>query len=298
MGISRFKLAFAVLLIATIVWGIAFCYTLREYRGYCELFGGSEGEFPNPYYAWNGGLYVTVMTEFLLLVWIPFIGYSFREKVYPYLKSRLSYQEVKGFYGFVSRLTYDILYGFVLRYFKSVNRKVRSKLAVWSMKSETLQHVDLMIKVFKWVVLPASLLYFCADLYFFQENVLDSMFLGILIFFYSNFLPDLPSIFRRKIYHNTRDTTGDLPWYKKYALLLFAPLFIGAFFLGTRLRWKTTETFHNFKSLAIYLIFLFTLSFFAFVDLPISIGDITEIFSVPLYGLIGYLTHLKVDLCL
>ncbi|MDH5266486.1 MAG: hypothetical protein OEW62_02270 [Candidatus Bathyarchaeota archaeon] len=298
METSKFKLAFTVLLIATIIWGITFYYTLQEYRRYCEWFKGSEGELPNPYYAWNGGLYVTAMTEILLLVWIPFIGYSVREKVYPYLKPRLNYQEVKGFYGFLSRLTYDILYGSVLRYFKSVNRKVRSKLAVWSMKSETLQHVDLMIKVFKWIILPASLLYVCADLYFFRENALDSMFLGILIFFYSNFLPDLPSIFRRKTYHDTRDTTGDLPWYKKYALLLFAPLFIGAFFLGTRLRWKTTENFHNFKSLAIYLIFLFTLSFFAFGDLPISIGDITEIVSVPLYGLIGYLTHLKVDLCL
>jgi hypothetical protein len=47
----------------------------------------------------------------------------------------------------------------------------------------------------------------------------------------------------------------------------------------------------------IYGVFLFTLSLFAFADFPISIGDITEILSLPLYGLTGYLTHLKVDLC-
>jgi len=206
--------------------------------------------------------------------------------------------KVKWFFKTISRLMYGTLYGSVLRYFKSVNRKTRSKTADWFMKCETLQHVDLLIKVSKWVVLPASLFYVCADFYFFGENALDSMFLGVLIFFYSNFLPDLPSTFRRKTYHNERGTSKDLAWYKKYALLLFAPLFILAFFCGLRLTWKTTETFHNFKSLTIFGAFLFMLGFFAFRDLPIiSIGDITEIISVPLYGLIGYLTHLKVDLC-
>ena len=194
-------------------------------------------------------------------------------------------------------LIYDTFYGSVLQYFKSVNRKAGSKLPFWCMKCETFQHVYLLIKVLKWVVLPASLLYVCADFYFFGQNALDSMLWGLLIFFYSNFLPDLPSIYRRKIYRDISLTTEDLPWYKKYALLLVAPLFIGAFFSGIPLRWKTTETFHNFKSLAIYVVFLFILSLFAFGDFSISIGDITEIVSLPAYGLIGYLTHLKVDLC-
>ena len=296
--ISKSKLAFAVLSINTIIGGIAFCYTFQQYRRYCEGFGGAEGELPNPYCTWNGGLYVTITTEFLLLLWIPLITYSVRHKVYPYLKQRLSYQEVKRSYGSLSRSTYDVLYGSVLRYFKRVNRKARSKIAGWSMTGETLQHVKSLTKVFKWVVLPVSLVYVCADFYFFRENALDSMFLGVLIFVYSNFLPDLPSIFRQKVYHDVRDTIhADLPWYKKYALLLFAPLFIGGFLLGMRLSWKTTETFHNFKSLAIYLVFLSTLSFFAFGDFPISIGDITEIVSVPFYAMIGYLTHLKADLC-
>ncbi len=162
-----------------------------------------------------------------------------------------------------------------------------------------MEHVDLMIKVFKWVVLPASVLYVCSNFYFFRQNALDSMFLGMLIFVYSNFLPDLPSIYRRKkVYSDVGVETEDLPWYKKYALLLFAPLFIGAFLCGIRLRWKTTETFHNFKSSIIYGAFLFILGVFVFGDYPISIGDITEILSLPFYGLIGYLTHLKVDLCL
>ena len=207
--------------------------------------------------------------------------------------------KVKRFFKAVSRLMYNTLYGSVLRYFKSVNRGVRSNyssLILLAMKRETLEHVDSLIKVFKWVVLPASLIYVCANFYFFGENALDSMLLGILIFFYSNFLPDIPSIYRgRKSHGDIRVTDEDLLWDEKYALLLFAPLFIGAFFCGIRLRWKTTETFHNFKSLTIYVAFLLLVSFFAFGDFPISIGDITEILSLPFYGLIGYLTHLKVD---
>lgn len=204
--------------------------------------------------------------------------------------------KVKKFFKAMSYLMYHALYGSVLRYFKSVNRRARSSLNLWYVKRETSEHIESLIKVFKWVVLPASLIYVCAGFYFFGENALDSMFLGTLIFFYSNFLPDLPSIYRkRKSYSDIGVTDGDLLWEEKYALLLFAPLFVGAFFCGIRLRWKTTETFHNFKSLTIYVAFLLLLSFFAFGDFPISIGDIPEILSLPFYGLIGYLTHLKVD---
>jgi len=160
------------------------------------------------------------------------------------------------------------------------------------MEDETSEHVHFLIKVFKWIVLPASLFYVCADFYFFRENALDSMLWGMLIFAYSNFLPDLLSIYRRKK-NNAR--AEDLPWYKKYALLFFAPLLTWVLFSGIRLRWRTEETFHNFKSLTIYGAFLSLLSFFAFVKFPIEIGNIIEILSLPLYGVIGYLTHLKVD---
>jgi len=187
---------------------------------------------------------------------------------------------------------YDALYGFVLHSFKSINRKVRSKLPAWRMEEETLEHVHSSIKVFKWMVLPASLLYVLADFYFFGENALDSMLWGMLLFFYSNFLPDLPSIYRKK---ENIEGAEDLPWYKKYILLLFAPLLVWILFSEMRLRWKTRETFHDFKSLTVYGAFLLILGFFAFVKFPISIGNVTEILSLPFYGVIGYLTHLKVD---
>lgn len=208
---------------------------------------------------------------------------------------RKKVSKVKGFLEAVHSILislYDALYCFVLYCFQSMNRKARSKISVWWMKQETSEHVHLVTRVFKWVILPASFLYVCANFYFFGENALDSMLWGLLIFLYSNFLPDLPSIYRRK---RNNERIEDALGYKKYALLLFAPLFIWLMFSGTRLRWKTTETFHNFKSLTIYGAFLFICSFFAFANFPISIGNIAEILSLPFYGLIGYLTHLKVD---
>jgi len=187
---------------------------------------------------------------------------------------------------------YNAIFGFVLHSFKSINRRVRLKFPVWRMEEETSEHIHLLIKVFKWAVLPLSLLYVFADFYFFGENAFDSMLWGVLVFFYSNFLPDLPSIYRRK---KNNVKTDDLPWYKKYALLLFAPLLIWFLFSGIQPKWKTTETFHDLKSLTIYGTFLLILGFFAFVKFPIEVGNITEIVSLPLYGVVGYLTHLKVD---
>ncbi len=269
MKMSKFKLAFPPLLIITTVWGIVFYYFFQEY----------------------GMPYVLTVDLVLFCAWWVFI-WNFL--------SNLKLSELKRTKREIFKLLITLcvsarrlMYVSILGYFKTVNRRAKRKLAIWWMKYETRQHVGLLIKVFKWVVLPVSLLYICADFYFFRQNAVDSVFLGVLIFVYSNFLPDLPSIYRRrKIY---RVTTEDLPWYKKYALLLFAPLFIGAFFLGMRLRWKTTETFHNFKSVAIYVVFLLSVGFFAFGVFPISIGEITEILSLSLYGMIGYLTHLKVD---
>jgi hypothetical protein len=187
---------------------------------------------------------------------------------------------------------YHAFFNFILNSFKSINRKIRSKLPVWRMKEETMEHVQSSIKVFRWIILPASLLYVFLEFYFFGENSLDSMLWGLAVFFYSNFLPDLPSIYRRKA---KNDDEKDLPWYKRYAILLFAPLLVWILFSGVRLNWRTTETYHNFKSLAVYCVFLFVVGFFAFVKFPIALGNVIEILVFPLYGLIGYLTHLKVD---
>jgi len=187
---------------------------------------------------------------------------------------------------------HNALFAFILSFFESVNRKIRSKLPFWRLEEETSEHVHMAVEVFEFIVLPFSIIYLFGNLFFLKENAFDSMLWGILIFFYSNFLPDLTCIYRKE---KDKKRIRDLPWYKKYAILLFAPLFVLLLFSNVHLSWKTTENFHNFKSLGIYGGFLLLWGFLVFGGFPISLGQMTEMLVLPLYGAIGYLAHLKVD---
>jgi len=159
------------------------------------------------------------------------------------------------------------------------------------MKEETSEHVHHSVEVFIWIILPLSLAYVLGYQLVLGENVLGPMLWGVGVYFYSNFLPDIPSIYRKE----NEQGGDDLSWYKKYALFLFAPLLVWLLFSGIRLSWRTVETFHNFRSLAIYGVFLFAVGFLGFAGLPLSIGDLVEVFFFQFCGITGFLTHLKVD---
>jgi len=185
---------------------------------------------------------------------------------------------------------HNALFVFVLRFFESVNAKIRSRLPFWRMEEETSEHVRMAVEVFECIILPFSLVYLFGDLFLLRENAVDSMLWGMAIFFYSNFLPDIAGICRRK-----KAGVAELPWHKKYSLLLFAPLFVLLLFSNVRLGWKTAENFHNFRSLTVYGGFLLLFGFVVFGGFPVSFGQVTEILIVPFYGALGYLAHLKVD---
>jgi len=179
------------------------------------------------------------------------------------------------------------LYNFVLYCFQNINHKVRSKFPFERIKEETEEHVSFMLKLFKKVIFPLSLFYALAGILL-GENVLDSLTLAVILFFYSNFAPDLPAALRRKDSLETSEKR-ELPWYKKCGLLLFAPIFVYLLFKDWELSsWRTFETFHSFKWLSVYGLFLLTLSLYTY-SYPI------EIFPPVVYGLLGYLAHLKVD---
>ena len=291
-----FALGLLALSIWSIIFVVSFIQSLQEYDDYCEIVSIQGLDLPDPYYTWEKGKYYNLTFIVLLFLWIPFSDHFLRKIVYPFLRKKLTYRGAKRYSRSVSRSLYEKIYGLVLAYFMNVNQKVNAKISLWFMKLETFEHVHHLTKVFKWIVLPSSVLYGCAMFIFFGQNSLDSIILAVLLFFYSNFVPDLPAIFRRKVYHDVRDSFHeDLPKYKTYALLLFAPLFIVLLFCGKKIKWKTTETFHNFKSLTIYGTFLFTLGFLVLVAFPISIGSTIEVLWVPLFALLGYLTHLRVD---
>jgi hypothetical protein len=279
-----------------VIWIANFFQSLQKYDEYCEIVSGQELELPVPYHAWEWGKHVNISFVAILFLWIPFSDHLLRKITYPFLKKKMTYRGVKRYSRKVSRSLYEKIYGLILGYFTRVNRKVNAKISLWFMKLETYEHMYFLTKVFKWIVLPSSVLYGYAMFFLLGLNALDSILLANLIFFYSNFVPDLPAIFRRKIYRDVRDNIHEeLPQYKSYALLLLAPIFIIMLFCGKKIKWKTTETFHNFKSLAIYGTFLFILGLLVLVAFPISIGRTIEVIWVLFFASLGYLTHLKVD---
>jgi hypothetical protein len=293
---TLFALGFIALSVGSAIWLNNFFLSLTKYEEYCEMTEEEGLEPPDPYHAWEGGKIVNVTLIALFFLWIPFIDHSLRKTIYPFLKQKLTYREAKSFSRSVSQSLYESIYRLVLGYFKRVNLKVKAKISLWFMKLETFEHVHLLTKVFKWIVLPSSVFYGVAMFIFFGQNVLGSILVANLLFFYSNFVPDLPAIFRRKVHRDARDEFHeDLATYKTYALLLFAPVFIALLFCGKKTKWKTTETFHNFKSLAVYGAFLFMLCFPILVVFSSSLGYVIETLFVPFFGLLGYLTHLKVD---
>lgn len=172
----------------------------------------------------------------------------------------------------------------MLVFFENVNMEIGSGFPFFRMKEETSEHLQMLFKVLKYVVFPASVCYVLLG-FLLGENALDSVVLGILVFVYGNFLPDLPSAFRK---NKGEVKTGRLSWLKKYALLLLAPVFLWLLFSDIGIVWKTTETFHNFRSLIVFEGFLALLGFVAF-------GGLLRPLSFCFYGAIGYLAHLKVD---
>lgn len=187
---------------------------------------------------------------------------------------------------------HNALFAFVLGFFESVNEKIRSRLPFWRLEEETAEHVRMAVEVFEVIVLPFSIVYLLGSLLLLKENALDSMLWGIAIFFYSSFLPDLTSVCRLR---RARQSVSDLPSYRKYAILLFAPLFVLLLFSNVHPGWRTTESFHNFKSLTVYGGFLLLLGFAFFGGFPVSWGQLAEMLILPFYGALGYLAHLKVD---
>jgi hypothetical protein len=176
-------------------------------------------------------------------------------------------------------------------FFRTLSRRAHLKIGFQKIRDETTEHVDHLSSALKRFVLPLSVCYLCLG-FFFGNNVVDSLFLGILIFVYSHFLPDLLSPFRIK---NRKERDKDRPWFKKYALLFLAPLFIFLLWGDGIPALRTTEHFHNARSLGVYSIFLLGLGLIFYGNVPLSLGRILEVFSLAIFGSIGYLTHLKVD---
>jgi len=186
-----------------------------------------------------------------------------------------------GFSRFFEEIN-EYFLNFTLFLIRSVERKVRRRIIL---RKVALEHFSFMVWAFQRIVLPMVFGYLVVG-FLFHEVVFDSLILGLLLFVYGNFFPEFDSLFKVR---NNR-SGKKLSWYKKCLLLCFAPVCIFMFSIG---KWKiplseTPKIFHSFKSVTIYGVFLSLLGFLLY-------GNLIEIASPLIFGLSGYLAHLKVD---
>lgn len=287
---------FVILLIGTAIFLSNFVYSFNKYKEYSQT--TTEPHYNSiPYYTWNDGKIFNLYLIVLLFLWNFYASYFIQKTIYPFLKEKLVYKDIKIYTRSLFHSLYKIIYSMVLGYFSRVNHKIKVKIPLWFMKIETFEHVNLLTKIFTRMVLLLSIIYSGIIFVFFGLFPLGSVLLGMLMFFYSNFVPDLPAIFRRKkSCFKERDILNDkFSKIKSYALLLFIPMFIFLIFCGKKIKWKTSETFHNFKSLAFYGTFITSLGVFMLIIFQNSAVATIEVIWVLSLSLLGYLTHLKVD---
>jgi hypothetical protein len=144
------------------------------------------------------------------------------------------------------------------------------------------EHRGLLVWVAKRVLLPVCLFYVVVGLLL-GRNFLGPLFAGLLVFVYSNFLPDLDSLIKVS-------ERNPSPWHEKYLLLLFAPVFVYYAVSGNArvIHCREPKVFHSLKSLAAYSAFMAVAGFF-FWESPLGWS------VLPVFAGLGYATHLAVD---
>jgi len=152
-------------------------------------------------------------------------------------------------------------------------------------KDELTEHFFLLRIMWKRFLLPLVVFYLIMS-YIFDVYILGSLFLSLLIFVYSNFLPDL-DIFVKKPDGTERESL----WYEKYFLLLFSPIFVYYVFTGEAHPIYSSEhrPFHNIKSIIIWGLFLYFIGSIFWPDVELK----RIMFSV--FGIAGFVFHLMVD---
>ena len=198
-----------------------------------------------------------------------------------------STRSLKQFFGH-AELSFE---NFAKSFFQTVNLKTHVRITVRKIEDETTEHVSYLGLALRKIVLPLSICYLISG-FFLGNNVVDSLFLSIIVFVYSTFLPDLLSLFRIR---SKKEKNKAGTWFKKYTLLFLAPIFILLLWGNGTPSFRTAEHFHNVKSLCAYGVFLFLLGLAFYVNIPFSMGRILETFSLTMFGSIGYAIHLKVD---
>jgi len=149
---------------------------------------------------------------------------------------------------------------------------------------ELIEHFGFIQWTLKRILLPIIVFYIIVG-FVLNINVFGVLLTSLLIFFYSNFLPDVDILFKK-----TKRKSLDSPWYEKCAVLFFAPVILYDIFTNRQrpLYSIKSRPFHNVQTMLIYGGFLFVVASVFWPDLLRR-----TIFTF--FGMMGYTIHLMVD---
>ncbi|MBI2084891.1 MAG: hypothetical protein HYT71_00015 [Candidatus Aenigmarchaeota archaeon] len=151
-------------------------------------------------------------------------------------------------------------------------------------EDELKEHFSFAAWAFKRLIIPLIIFYLLVGILL-ETRILAPLLISLLIFLYSNFLPDIGYIVKK-----TRRKSNEWKWHEKYSLLFFAPIFLYYAIAGRAQPLYSTESrpFHNFKSAIAYGFFLL------FVGL-ILWEELSKALILTSFGLLGFVIHLLVD---
>lgn len=166
-----------------------------------------------------------------------------------------------------------------------IAKAIPSYVEFKKMEDEIKEHFNFIKWMFKRIVLPLILFYVVLGLLL-DMNIFGSLFISMIIFLYSNFLPDIDFLIKK-----TKDEKEDSLWYEKYLLLFFAPIIMYYIIAGrARPLYSIKERcFHNFNSAVIWGIFLFIVG-------SIFWSETLNRVMFPIFGVTGFVFHLLVDM--
>ncbi|MFA5290964.1 MAG: hypothetical protein WC385_01455 [Candidatus Paceibacterota bacterium] len=134
-------------------------------------------------------------------------------------------------------------------------------------------------------IIPLVAFYLVMGLVF-RINIFGALFLSLLVFIYSNILPDADILIKK-----TPEGKSESLWYEIFFLLCFAPIVVYYVSHGKAkpLFSNTFKPFHGLKAALVWAIFLFILGSLFWPDF------LLKSLMLPIFGFVGYLFHLVVD---
>ena len=176
---------------------------------------------------------------------------------------------------------FDELFG------RTIGRFLSGKASPEKLLSEIFEHSRALLWALKMVFLPLAVFYFVLGL-FLNEYVVGSIFLSLIIFLYSNFLPDTDTFVSADFLKSA--ASKPVKKFEKYKLLIIAPVYI-YYVLSEKIvpvKFNEIKPFHNLRCLIAWSIFLL------FIGIILH-ASLFKAFFIMLFAASGYFTHLFID---